>query len=490
MMNLIRSILQSFNNPKFKYGGYAALISGVVIALVVAVNILVDQIPSAKLDMTEEGLFTLSEQTETILAELEEPITVYSLFETGQELQFVEEILEKYQARSRNIERKNVDPYRNPGFLAGYKVEDREPGANSLIVEAGDRFQVISQYDFFNYSQPQGGDPFGQRRAQSMKVEQKLTGAILAVTAEKQPAIYVLQGHDEKTLPFEIRQQLREENYKVEDLNLLTAGSVPEDADILLVVGPTRDLLENEVGLIREFLLERRGHGVFMMDLLADKTELPNFAAVLRSYGVGLEPVLVVERDANLHVPQIPIGLVPEMSFHPVTSSLRTNDLPVLFPRSQAVVELENKRRTIEIEPILTTSEKAWGKVDLTSDRFEQTLRDKNGPFDLAVAVTDKGEREAPDSRLIVTGSSFVLYPQRAFGLPLTGPGNTDFVLNTMNWLQGQEELISIRPKSLIQLPLRMSQLQFFLYAGVSVILIPLLVLGAGLVIWLRRRHL
>jgi hypothetical protein len=487
-MNLGK-IYQSFRNPKFKYGGYAALVSLVVIALVVALNILVGQIP-AKADLTESKLFTLSEQTTKLLDGLQQDVTVYTLFETGKEMDFVQQILEKYRLRSRRIQVRNIDPYRNPGLLAKYKEENREPGANSLIVESGKRFQVIGQYDFFNYSDPQGGDPFGQRYAQSVKIEQKLTGALLAVTSAKQPTVYVLQGHDERAFPFELREQLRAENYVIEDLNLLTSPKVPDDGDIVMVIGPRRDLLEAEEQKLREFLVDRRRHGLFLMDLNADVPSLARFEGILRSYGVELEPVLVIERDPSFHVPQVPIGLVPEMSYHAITSSLRTSDLPVLFPRSQAVVESDTKRRTIEIEDVLTTSERAWGKVDLRSESLEQTLADKRGPFKLAVAVTDKGEREVGESRLVVAGSSFVLYPERAFGLPLTGPGNKDFVLNSLSWLEGQTELISIRPKSLIRLPLRMNQVQFFLFAGISVILIPVLVLGTGLVIWLRRRHL
>ena len=89
----LKKILQSFNNPKFKYGGYAALVSGIVIALLVTLNVVVDQIPGAKADLTEEGLFTLSEQTLTVLDNLDTDIMVYSLFETGQEIDFVDEIL-------------------------------------------------------------------------------------------------------------------------------------------------------------------------------------------------------------------------------------------------------------------------------------------------------------------------------------------------------------------------------------------------------------
>ena len=108
----------------------------------------------------------------------------------------------------------------------------------------------------------------------------------------------------------------------------------------------------------------------------------------------------------------------------------------------------------------------------------------------LAVAVTDKGEGDDPTpSRAVVIASSFFLYPERA-GFPLEGAGNADFLPGCLNWLRGQEQLISIRPKSLMTRPLRLNQLLFYIFGGIVVILIPFGILAAGLVIWARRRHL
>ena len=68
--------------------------------------------------------------------------------------------------------------------------------------------------------------------------------------------------------------------------------------------------------------------------------------------------------------------------------------------------------------------------------------------------------------------------------------GNADFILNSLNWLQDKQESISIRPKSLLSRYLNINAFQRLLFAGITVILIPLIILGAGLVMWLRRRHL
>jgi ABC-2 type transport system permease protein len=480
-------ILDSFKDKKFKYGGYATLLVAIVLAILVAVNLLVDLVPF-KADLTKERLYSLSEQTFKVLDNLDQDVEIFVLSQIGKENPMVDEILKKYEQRTDRLRLTYVDPYRNPGFAKKYEEQQgRTPGENSVIVTSGKKFKSISPWDMYNYRQTDPNNPFAQE-ASSSKIEQVLTGTILYVTSEKNPTLYVLQGHRESRLPYEMRVQLENENYKINDLNLLPLEKVPDDADTLLVISPKLDINDSEEQKIRDFLLKRGGSAVFMMDLRTDG--FPNLGKLLASYGVRLNPVLVIERADNRYIPQFPYALVPEMPTHTITNALEANDMLVLFPISQAVEELEIKKRSIKIEPLLVSSAKSYGKIDITSENRDQTLSDPDGPFVLAVAVTDEGEREDQQSKIIVTGGSFFLYPEEVLPVRLMQPGNYDFFLNCLNWLQGKEELISITPKSLMVFSLKLNQFQFYLYAGITVILIPLLILGSGLIIWIRRRNL
>ena len=485
----MKKIFDSFKDKKFKYGGYATLMVAIVVALMLGVNLLVDQV-QFKADLTREKLYSLSDQTENMLEKLEQDVEIFPLYEIGGGNSIVREILSKYERFSKRLKIEYIDPYRTPGFAQRYEKDGEIPGKDYIVVASGDRSTSISPFSLVNYASTGNPDDPYETQAQSLKVEQMITGAILNVTLDRNPVIYELQGHDEGVFPYEHQQQLEKENYDVKDLNLMTVEKVPEDADILLVLAPKIDLTDREVEILREFLFERRGSALFIYNIFeSGQRELPNFDSLLKSYGIAVDPVLIYERDPNLHFPQIPIALFPELSTHDITYTMRTNDMYLFMPYAQPIIELETKKRTIEIEGLLTTSESAWGKVDLESDSEEQTLKDKNGPFNLAVAILDKGERQEEDSRAVVIGNAFFLYPDRV-GLPFSGPGNTNLLPNSMNWLLGKEELISIRPKSLLTLPLRMTQFQFYLFAGLTVVLIPLLILGSGLFIWLKRRHL
>jgi len=474
---------------KLKYGGYATLLSAIVIALLVVVNILVDQVP-AKADLTRQKFFSLSDQTMAILESLEQEVTIYSLYELGKEPDFLSEILHKYAGVSKNVKLKQVDPFRNPAFMNLFTTTDQKPTENSLIVEARGKHKVIRQSELFVFSPSRRNDPYSPQQPQALKAEQKISGAILFVTTKKNPVVYVLQGHEEEGLPVDIRKQLEDATYTLKDLNLLTTGSIPEDADILLIISPKRDLSLSEEQAIRAYLQDHSGHGLFLLDYLGEERELSRFHHVLKSYGVATKRMIVFEGDPEFHLPRLNIGLIPRVASHPITSRLKENSLYVLIPRSQAIESIEPRRRSIEVEPLLTSSEKSYGKMRFDAGVIERQAEDPAGPFDLAVAITDKGEEESLDSRLVIMASSFLLYPERAVGMPITGSGNTDFMLNSINWLYGQRELISIRGKSLLMQPLRLNQVRFYLYAGISVVIIPLCILGLGLGIWLRRRHL
>lgn len=288
----------------------------------------------------------------------------------------------------------------------------------------------------------------------------------------------------EESLPLDLKNQMELENYEIEELSLLTEDSVPEDATVLMAIAPQKDITSEEEEKIREYL-DNRGSAVFLMDVIEE--ELPNFEALLKSYGVGLNKALTIEGDKN-HYFQSPAWILPNMESHEIINPLRSSKRQVLAIGAQGIEALDIKKRSIDIEPLLVTSDNAWGRTDLASTTPEKEEGDLEGPFNVAVAITDKewDEREGKydETKLVVVGDSEFLNPQFA------SIGNADFMLNALNWLQDEQESISIRPKSILTEFLTINPFQQLVFAGITVILIPLIILGAGLVMWLRRRHL
>ncbi|NLZ43558.1 MAG: GldG family protein [Clostridia bacterium] len=480
MKNL--KILASFQTKKFKYGGHAALLTAIVIVLLIVLNLLVEQAP-VKIDLTENRMFTLSEQTLQILDRLEQDVVIYGVAEPGKENRMVDEVARRYSRRSPRVSVEYLDPYRQPAFIKRFDQEGKGINEGSYIVVSGDKFRVIDRWDLFNINYQ---NPF-QPEVTGLVAEERFTSAIMYVTAEKNPVVYALKGHGEEELPFNLRERLRQENYELRELTLVAKEKLPEDLDLLLVFAPKRDLTTEEEEKIREFLnAQAQGRALFILNWYV--ADLPNFQSLLRSYGLKLQPAVIVEGDANRHAGN-PVWLLPEMKEHEILTPLVNERMPVLFPLAQALEILDIRRRSLEFTPLLATSAKAWGKVNPNPTTAEKEPGDLEGPFTLAMAVVDKEWTEETgevESRLVVTANSHFLATQ----FLLQVPGNLDFIMNSLNWLADREEVISIRPRSLIHLNLQMSGWQKLIYSGIVVILIPLLALGAGVVVWLRRRHL
>jgi ABC-type uncharacterized transport system involved in gliding motility auxiliary subunit len=472
-----------FNTRALKYGGYAALLTAGFLGLLVAINVLADAVP-LRADLTVERYFTLSEETHRVLDGLGQSVTFISLYEEGKEDSGVVELLNKYRARSSRIALSNINPYRSPRELKRYAVDGQEPELGSIVVDSGDRFKVIKSYEMYEYAYD---EETLEARVQSFQAEKILTSAIVYVTARSDPVIYLVKGHGEAALSPTLVTSLQQDNFLVKDLNITTAGGIPGDASILVFVSPKTDLSFTEAREVDAHLRGRGGRAVFLLDL--SEAAYPNRDGLLASYGLEPRTALVIERDAANFLPNQPFVLVPNLAEHVITRGLEAGDMPVIFPLSQVLNILEIRKRKVTVEPLLVTSGRSWAQVDMDSDTTQKVAGDYDGPFAVAVAVTDAGEAGELESRIVVTASSQFLFPPENIGYL---PENETFFRNCMNWLQGADELIAITPRSIssIRYKITLSSFQFYLYAGLAVLLVPGLILGMGLATFLRRRHL
>jgi len=470
------------NNRKFRFGGYATLLILAGLAVVIVVNVLVSKIPG-KLDLTQNKIFSLSPETYKVLDDLKSDITITTVAKTGSEDPTVATIVAKYAARSAHIKLASVDPERNPGWARQYDTSGQGLSPGTLVVVSGKNVKTIGPYDMYNYDT---SNPNQQPQLTSLSVEQRVTSALMFVTASKNVTLYVLEGHGEQTLE-SLGQSTAagNENYAVKSLSLITAGDVPADADVLLVLAPKTDLSSQDADKIRAWLAQG-GRAVFLFNVLAKDNEMPNLAGILQSYGVEVRNLLVVEGDQNKVAAQQPLWVVPNLEYHDILAPLRTSNYFVVLPYAQAIQTLDLKKRSLKIEPLLTSSGNSWGKPTNTK-ALAREKGDPTGPFNLAVAVTDPAPDAAKkDTKLVVVGN--IQFLAQVFTSQV--PGNGDFFMNSLGWLRGQKESISIRPKNLQTMRLSLSNLQALLFSGLVVIILPLLVLGSGFVVWMRRRHL
>lgn len=210
-------------------GAYALAISAVVLAILVAVNLLVSVLPArlTKYDISASRLYSITSNTKVVAVALEQDVTIYWAVQAGEEDEVLENLLSKYDSLSDhiNVVKKNPDVY--PTFTQQYTDETVQN--NSLIVECGQRSRYIALDDIYL------GDVdlyTGRYSTTDFDGEGAITSAIDYVVREELPQLYLLEGHGEAELPDSFREQIEKENIEINTLSLLTVDEIPEDAVI------------------------------------------------------------------------------------------------------------------------------------------------------------------------------------------------------------------------------------------------------------------
>lgn len=222
------------NRIAFQGGSYSLMMTAVVLALLVVVNILVSALPTnlTKYDISASKLYSITSNTKVVVNALQDDVTIYWIVQSGEEDDVIENLLSKYESLSDHItvEKKNPDIY--PTFAQQYT--DETVANNSLVVECGDRYRYIA-YDDIYLSQ---ADLTTYSYNTSFDGEGAITSAIDYVVNADQPQVYVLEGHGEADLPSTFSDQVEKENMELQTFSLLTVDAVPEDADCVVIYAP------------------------------------------------------------------------------------------------------------------------------------------------------------------------------------------------------------------------------------------------------------
>lgn len=468
---------KSFTNNRFKYGASSALIAVVLIAALIVINLGVQKL-NIKKDLTYDKLYSISKESIDIVKNIKNDTKIIIFTENGKEDANFKQILDRYKAASNKITLEFIDPKTNAAAIQKYSSSALEVVSNDIIVESGTKFKHLPYSDFFNVSV----DANGQQTVDSFAAEQQITNAIVYVNSDKEQTIYTLSGHNEKSMGSQLLKQLNAENYVIQDLDLLKADAKLSEGSILAIVSPRVDITKDESSKIKEFI-DKGGRAVFLMDITKDI--LPNFQELLSSYGVKLQNSLIIEGNTEYMGNQA-VDLLPVMEAHEIVNPLKANKMPVYMPVSQGIDEIKDKKDTITIEKLLTSSDNSWGKINLNADTISKEKGDINGPIDIAVAVSSEDKSTGKTGKLILVGNASFVDDDVNSAVRGT---NVDFAMNSFNWLQDKKDSITIRPKSLTSLALNMNMLQRLSWSGVVVIFIPLIVLAAGIIVWVRRRH-
>lgn len=432
-----------------------------VIGILFAVNLIVYENP-VQMDWTEDKENTLAPETLATLKALPEPVQAIGFFTANYPSQSAEKLLSQYQTSSEGkFSYRIINPDREPGLAARYKI-NRD---GTIVLLMGNRQESIT-----------------------FASEQNLTNALVRLLNPEQRVIYFLSGHGEHTVEQggdtsyrRVRTLLEAKNYTVRSLNLRAENQIPSDATAIVIAGPNTLLSNEEAGLLRTYL-DQGGSIVFLLNptLVTNRgNEADAFQAYLaENWGVVFNNDLIIDPSSN----PISVAVAYRYGLHPITQQI-PQTLLTFFPVARSLT-IASPNAQISTTALVETIDRAWGETDfesLNNNSFNyQAGQDTPGPLTIAAAL----ENTSTGSRLVVFGnSSFATDPY------VNQYGNADLIINAIDWAAKQDNLINLTyTEKTTRTLLPISTLGWLGLGLLFILIIPGLIIGAGITAWLIRR--
>ena len=468
---------QALSTRTAKVGGYSVVLALVVLAILVAVNVLFSVLPSkfTQFDISAAQLYSLTSDTKVVATNLDKDVTIYWITQAGQESTVLDKLLDRYQDLSDHITVIKKDPDIYPTFAQQYT--DETVVNNSLVVECGDKSRYISYNDIYQVDTASYYTTGSV--SQSFDGEGQITSAIDYVVSDELPKIYLLSGHGEGALSDTFSDELTRSNYEtVADFSLLNVDEIPDDCDTLLINAPTSDISDEELTMLRDYV---QGGGKLLVFSGPQKdAELTNLDALLTDYDITVNNGVVVDNDREHYAFTAPYVLMPDIASSDITDPLTEESSHVIVPIAQGLTVGSNS----SVTALLTTSDEAFSKAaGYAMTTYDKEDGDTDGPFTLAVSITDSNA----DGKIVWVSTDYLLddmYNSYSSG------ANLDFVMNSLSWMIGKNDAVSIRAKSLNNTYLTISSSSATVLKIVMIGVIPVCFLLLGIDEVLRRRKM
>jgi len=521
-------------------------INAIVFAVLVVVGLVLVNVVSARVysrgDLTEDNLYTLSSSSKKLVKSLPRPLHV-KIFVSEKLLpgyretaQYIEDLLDEYKNASNGNFKWEVI---HPELKDEYKKEAERYGIKAFVARAKAAHALEARTITFgivlSYTAPGKAEQVevlpqifpGIER----NIEYLLSERIKRLTVRRKKVL-VLTGHGE----FPIRQQDKVKQfiqslfnqYEVQMYPITGKTSLPDNADILLVVTPSRPYTKKEDKLINDFIMKGKS-ALFMIDgltkrqrpmMMMQKSRMPpifvgghsGLENLLKTWGVTINQDIVMDHKLQI----FPVGR--RVVFHPAIPAIQVRGIRgTVTPFLASTLSVKqaylgkNKKEPYHILPLMVTSSKAW----IQKPPFIFSIQSKPRPsagtklkaYLLGVAVegslpsfaastetkdatdTKDAAKPAPKhstgtARIVVIGDADMLWLTRQM-MP-----NRVFIQNVMDWLAQDEMLVKLRNKMAQDrsLTLPESRAKILLIKLANMVGLPFLVILAGLILLATRK--
>lgn len=469
-MDKIKKLFQSNDS---KRGSYTLAMTSIVIAIVIVFNMIVNLIPENKrqFDISSTNIYEISSKSKKIINKVDHDVTFYVLAEKSSTDKRIKTFINKYASLSDKIHIKWIDPVLHPSALTKYGTEE-----NNIVISCKktNRTTTVSFDDILVSSASYYST---SSSASSFDGDGQLTSALNYVTSDKEYKAYYTSGHGESSLSSEVTSLLTKSRVSTSNLLLMTATSIPDDCDLLIIDGATSDFTKDEVKLLSSYL--KKGGKVVTLLAQTNKS-MKNLYGLLKDYGLTVQSGYIADTEHSYQGNYY--YLIPNLSVSgDMASGISSNS--VMMINSKGMTQSTPARDSISTDSFMTTSSNGYAVTE---------KKQTQGTYVLGATSTEsvkvknsKGKKVTKESRLTVYGSNMLIDEQITSSF--SSLENLTLFTNSVTASLDNADNVSISPKSLevsyntIAHPGPFSILVVFV--------IPVGLIIGGFIVWFRRRR-
>ena len=453
----------------------------ILIAIFIGINFLVKKLDVQDIDLTESKLYTLSEDSINQIEKIDKNILIYFFgFENNDK---IIDLAKQYTKANTNIIVQTEDVTQRPDLKEKFGIED---GNIAIVIESEGKNKLLTTEDLYTYDY--------STYEEIDLTEQKITNAILDVTADEKPVIYFLKGHGEYSLESHLTilsLYLQNEVNEVKSLDLLVTNKVPEDISLLVICSPTQDFKDFETELIMEYI--NNGGKILFLNDSNFKEELVNVQKILDVFGISFDNKgILFEEDSSKMVMQTPNLIIPSISYTDITKDIITDGGVALLNSSKINFKDEKiEEFELTVERIITSNETSVYENDFNNISNQNIINEEKEKFTIGALINKQIDDERKSTLIAYANNAFATDYKITIGnqdIPcIYLYNNKDLILNSISYLTNKNDRITVRKNS-GTVSYTVTQAQDRIIRTV-IFAFPILIIIFGIFIWQIRRR-
>lgn len=480
----VNKFFEIIKNKWLIKGTTTLLLVAIIIACYVLINFGVSKLNIEDIDCTEKKLYSLSDETKSKMAELEKDVTIQLINMSNSS--YVIEYANKYPAVSKKIDVEEItDLSSRVDLQTKYNISETD---SLIVVKSGEKEKTLTLSDLYTYDY--------STYEQIDKTEEAITNAIIEVTLDEKPHIYILSGktyYDTEQALSLIVSTLKDESNDVDYVDILTTGEIPSDCDCLVITTLGQDISELE----RDRIIDYINNGGKILMLTSQNmldVDTPNFDQVLEQYGITLGYGAVLEQDSSKMLQDSPNMIISDVS----ASFMSKLDMKIkmcLINAGKIEFAADEKLEELGVtyEAIASTTDKAFVRTNFETNSSSRTEQDGEEGAAIVGAYVSKKISDDKDSQLIIYSNELfasnvqVLISSQYYTYAVELYNNEDVILNSISHLTEREDTIVIRKTNESETYSVTDQEDVIIKTIIFVV--PIFIIFTGIVVWIYRRR-